>query len=255
MKYVFDDLVNIKRYLGNNDIVLLLDFDLTLSPLVMNPKNAVLPQSTRTILEKVSRVVPTVVITGRTIQDVKKRINIPGIMYLGNHGLEYEIKGVTKNINIPALPMGGLKKIKKELLKLKRKYSGVLVEDKNFTLALHYRLISSKNQPLLLLDIRTVENNLKKYNLRGVLYKRTFEVRPDIKENKGTSSLFAIKKLGNPRKVIYIGDGKTDEDAFRALPNGITIKVGKANRSAAKYYLHNVSEVRKFLFWLLSLRD
>ena len=102
-------------------------------------------------------------------------------------------------------------------------------------------------------DIEKINLGLKKYNFHGVLYKKTFEVRPDIEKDKGTISLFIFKKLRSQRKIIYIGDGKTDEDAFRLLSRGVTIKVGKSKHSIAKYYVHNTNEVKKFLRWLLSL--
>jgi len=253
MKYVFQDIENIKKNIKAKGFVLFLDFDLTLSPLVKNPAEATFPKNTKNLLRKLLKYTQIVIVSGRALQDVKKRVNIPGIIYVGNHGLEYEVNGVVKSVSVQTLSRKGLEETKKKFLKLKRKHNGVLVEDKKFTLALHYRLISSKNQPLLLTDIKKINLGLKKYNLHGVLYKKTFEVRPDIEKDKGTISLFIFKKLRSQRKIIYIGDGKTDEDAFRLLSHGVTIKVGKSKRSIAKYYVRNTTEVRKFLQWLLSL--
>ena len=253
MKYVFQDIENIKRKIKAKRFILFLDFDLTLSPLVKNPADAILPENTKILLKKLLEYIRIVIVSGRALQDVKKRVNIPRVIYVGNHGLEHEINGVVKSIPIPILSRQGLEKTKKKLLKLKRKYNGVFVEDKKFTLALHYRLISPKNQPSLLADIKKINIELESYSLHGVLYKKTFEIRPNIRNDKGIISLFLVKKLDNHKNVIYIGDGKTDEDAFRLLKSGITIKVGKSRHSVAKYYVHNTNEVKKFLKWLLLL--
>ena len=253
MKYVFKDLAYIKNKLKNSNFALLLDFDLTLSPLAKNPARAILPDDTRTLLKKLSKHINIAVITGRTISDIKKRIKLSKITYIGNHGLEYEVKGTTKSAPLSALPKEGLKDVKKRFLNIKRKYSGVIVEDKKLTLALHYRLLLPQNKYAFMSDIKKIKINLEKYSLRGILYKKTLEVKPEGKENKGTASLFILKKFGNPKQVIYIGDGKTDEDAFRALPQGITIRVGKSKHSLAKYYLNNTKEVKKFLMWLFPI--
>ena len=253
MKYVFKDLENIKNKLKKHNFVLLLDFDLTLSPLVKNPANAILPKDTRILLKKLADKIHVVIITGRTLQDIKKRIKLNNIMYIGSHGLEYEVKGVTKTIQLSTLSNQGLKDTKKKFLQIKRKYSGVIVEDIKLTLALHYRLLLPQDKSVFLADIKKIQMGLEKYNLSGTIYKKTLEVRPKIKEDKGTASLFMLKKFGNPKQVIYIGDGKTDEDAFRALPQGITIRVGKSKQSLAKYYVRDIREVKKFLVYLLSI--
>mgnify|MGYP001616814615 CR=1 FL=1 len=88
MKYVFKDLVNIKKKIKKSGFTLLLDFDLTLSPLSKNPNNAFLPKDTKDILKKIISYVPVVVITGRKLSDIKRKVNIKNMLYVGNHGLE-----------------------------------------------------------------------------------------------------------------------------------------------------------------------
>ena len=253
MKYVFKDLANIKNKLKKSNSILLLDFDLTLSPLAKNPANATLPDDTKILLKKLSKHINIAVITGRTINDIKKRIKLSEITYIGNHGLEYEVEGITKSTQLSIKSKKGLKDTKKKFLNIKRKYSGVIVEDKKLTLALHYRLLLPQDKFAFLADIKKIKMGLEKYGLRGILYKKTLEVRPETKEDKGTASLFILKKFGNHKQVIYIGDGKTDEDAFRVFPHGITIRVGKSKQSLAKYYVRDTREVKKFLVWLLSI--
>src|SRR3989338_3090881 len=218
MKYVFKDLANIKKKLQESNFVLLLDFDLTLSPLAKNPAKAILPNDTRILLKKLSKYIHIAVITGRTIKDIKKRIKLYSLTYVGNHGLEYEVGGVARSSQLLVESKKGLKDIKKKFLNIKRKYSGVLIEDKKLGLALHYRLLLSQDKFAFMADIKKIQTEIKNYGLRGILYK---------------------------------GDGKTDEDAFRALHKGITIRVGKSKHSVAEYYVNSTKEVKKFLVWLL----
>lgn len=252
MQYVFDCLDKIGKELIKSKWVLLLDFDLTLSPLAKNPANAVLPEDTKILLKKLSFKIPVAIITGRAVYDIKKRVGLRKIIYVGNHGLEYEI-GYSKKIFIHDSSQKGLKYVKREFTKLAKKYEGVILEDKKFSIAFHYRLLPAIYQTALMTDLKKLRAKIKKNNLTETLYKKTLEIKPDIKENKGTASLFILKKFGKKNKAIYIGDGKTDEDAFLALPHDITIKVGKSQHSAAKYYLRNVKDVGRFLKWLLLL--
>ena len=257
MKYFFKHKIQIERKLNARAPVLFLDFDLTLSPLARNPNHAFLPVATKNVLKEISAHIPVVVITGRKLSDIKKRVGIKTLIYIGNHGLEHEKSGITKSAPLSILPKNGLKKIKYKFLNLAKKYPGVLVEEKKFTIALHYRLLPRENKSAFLIEVKKIHPSLKKHGLRGSFDKKTFDVRPDTKTNKGTACLWVLETLQNKshKKLtpIYIGDGKTDEDAFRALPQGITIRVGKSKHSYAEYYVSNVGEVRKFLVWLLKL--
>lgn len=259
MKYVFQDLANLKKRIKKSNFILLLDFDLTLSPLAKNPNRAFLPKSTKEKLRKFVSYVPVVIITGRELIDIKKKVNIKGMLYVGNHGLEHNLNKKYKTyIPIPVKKV--LLKAKKELVKKCKTYSDVVFEDKKYAFAFGYRLVRKNKIKSLEYIFRKTMKDIKHDGLlEARLEKKTFEIRPKVKVNKGTACLLALKTIQNKldRKVIpiYIGDGKTDEDAFRVLSRGITIKVGKSKSSLANYYLHNTQEVKKFLAWLLSFQE
>jgi trehalose-phosphatase len=258
MKYVFKDLPNIKNRLKKHNLALLLDFDLTLSPLAKNPNQAFLPKTTKDNLGKIAPQIPVVIITGRKLSDIKKKVNIKNILYIGNHGLEHSLNKKYEVVPLSIDTKNALLKAKKELIKICKIYPEIIFEDKKYSLALGYRLIK-KNQ------IRPLECIFKKIQkeinheglLEARLDKKTFELFPLMKVNKGTASLLVLKKLKNKfhKKFtpIYIGDGQTDEDAFLSLKkNGITIRVGKKVKSSAKWYLNSQKEVNFFLKWLSS---
>jgi trehalose-phosphatase len=80
---------------------------------------------------------------------------------------------------------------------------------------------------------------------------RVFEIRPAVGWTKGSALRWIKDRLPDPDVlVLYVGDDITDEDAFRAIADAITIKVGEASATAARYKLNGPAEVRKLLEWL-----
>ena len=258
MKYVFKDIQNIKDRLNKHNFVLLLDFDLTLSPLVKNPNHAFLPKNTKDNLKKIVSKIPVVIITGRKLSDIKKRVNLKNILYVGNHGLEHNLNKKYEIIPLSISIKKALLETKKELIRICKIYPELVFEDKKYSLALGYRLIRKNKIHSLKSIFRKIQKDIERDSLLEIrLNKKTFELLPKVKANKGTACLLALKITQNRlyKKLIpiYVGDGQTDEDAFVVLKkDGITIRVGKDNKSSAKWYLKNQKEVSLFLKWLLS---
>ena len=180
------------------------------------------------------------------------------MFYIGNHGLEHNLNKEEKTfISVPIKKV--LFEVRKELVKKCKTYSGIVFEDKKYAFAFGYRLAGKdKVKSLESIFRKTIKDINHGGLLEARLEKKTFEIRPKIKVNKGTSCILALKFIQNKsgRKVvpIYIGDGQTDEDAFSIIQkSGITIRVGKNNKSSAKWYLRNQKEVDYFLEWLLSI--
>jgi len=234
-------------------LLLFLDYDGTLTPIVAKPHLAKLTRSRRAFLKKISRnpeVILTVV-SGRQLKDLKKLVGLSGIYYAGNHGFEM-IGPKTKTIHPKAkaaIPV--LRKIKAELIKRLKGIKGVLVEDKKLTLSLHYRLVKTPQvKKVSRIFKQIVKPYIKSKKIRITSGKKVFEVRPNVNWNKGQAVLWFLKKLAQGKKAlpVYIGDDTTDEDAFKALKKrGLTIRVGKQKGSAAKYFIKNVDQVYKLL--------
>src|SRR6266542_634681 len=94
-------------------------------------------------------------------------------------------------------------------------------------------------------------------SLRKIDGKKVYELLPNIDWDKGKAVLWLLEKLGleHPNtRPIYIGDDRTDEDAFRALEQrGVGILVSEEPRvTAASYSLRDPSEVERFLSELIA---
>ena len=233
-------------------VFLFLDFDGTLSPIVSSPYQAKISPKIKSILKNISSRPKFIVavISGRMLDDIRKRVGIKNISYAGNHGLSIFIKEKKRYLkpNIKQYTIL-LKKLKIKLFSLKRQ--GAVIEDKNVILAVHYRNVG-KNE--LRLFRKKFKEIITPYLLEGRLRlargKKVVEIRPNIDFNKAEAVNFFENKFHKTKNdiTIYIGDDVTDEDVFRYLRRGgISIRVGKKKRSFAKYFLRNQSQVKALL--------
>lgn len=256
MDYLFDKWSKLSKDLSNKFIFLFLDYDGTISPIADAPNRAVISKQTKGLLQKIAlrpnRKVA--IISGRALEDIKNRIGLKNIIYVGNHGLEVE--GPNIEFQYPLAPgyRSIIRNIDKGLKHGLRGLKGVLIENKSICLSLHYRLAKKKDIPLIKAIFKGATlPYIVSEKVKMSSGKKLLEVKPPVNWNKGSvaKSLLAIQKDFLKSKSIisiYIGDDLTDEDAFKALrKKEITIFVGKPRASLAKYYLKNTSEVIKFL--------
>lgn len=232
--------------------ILLLDYDGTLSPIVQAPELAVLPADTAALLRSLSKFFKVAVISGRSLINVKKLVGLKGIYYAGNHGLEIDGPGAKLIRHEAKLARPVITEICEKLQEGVRGIKGAIVEDKGLTASVHFRLVKGEGLRRLKSIFRdTVEPFVNTGLVRVTSGKKVFEIRPNVDWNKGKAAVWIINSVDPNGKLvpIYIGDDRTDEDAFLALKKkGITILVTKNPRkSNAKFFLRNVGEVKIFL--------
>jgi len=256
MRYLFDDWDKIKKNLNNKFIALFLDYDGTISPIVDKPERAFISKETKQLLWKLlkSPRCKLAIISGRALKDIKKKVNIPGIVYVGNHGLEINGPKIRFESPISLRYKAILKQIKSDLIKKLSSIKGVILEDKGLSLSIHYRLVDKK----YITKVKAiVQEATILYAIRNKIKikpgKKVLEIRPPLEWDKGKTVLWLLGgqkfALGDkPIMPIYIGDDISDEDAFMALrKKGLTICVGIPKSSKAKYYLKDTKEVLEFL--------
>src|SRR4051812_2155332 len=148
------------RFSGNGEfrrgsLLLGLDFDGTLAPIAAKPKLACLPQRNRRLLEALvgRNNVVVVIVSGRSLADVKTKVNVPGVYHAGNHGLEIEGPD-GKWIHPQAKEVQRMvRTLARDVSATLGRFPGLLLEDKGLTLSLHYRLLPKNLPSAPLLDV------------------------------------------------------------------------------------------------------
>jgi trehalose-phosphatase len=236
-------------------VLLCLDYDGTLTHFVANPVGARLSsQMERSLLALAEdEAVSVAIVSGRDRADLQARVDVPGIIYVGNHGLEVSGPGFVFVEPTAAAYTEKLKTFAWQLTKKLEGIAGVVVDNKGLTISVHYRQAAPETWE----EVR----RLLHCALAGAIHpfiltpgEKVYEIRPRTYWNKGTAVNWIQEKLGKREVLpIYVGDDVTDEDAFKALVDGITVKVRPTQDTAARYTLAGVAEVRKFLEWLEDL--
>lgn len=241
------------------NVVVFLDYDGTLTPIVESPDKAVLSDYMREAVVKLADVCTVAVISGRDLQDVRDMVGIQNIFYAGSHGFDIagpkgrKIEFQQGKEFLPALDQA------EELLTEKLKtIDGALVERKRFSIAVHYRKVEDNAVERV---GELVDQVLEQVPcLRKSHGKKVYDLRPKINWNKGRALMWLLNALNlDNRNVIplYIGDDTTDEDAFKAVRDrGIGIVVTEEPRpTAATYVLKDPDEVGRFLEALTTIID
>jgi trehalose 6-phosphate phosphatase len=249
-------LEHVEEIAGASDgsLAIFLDYDGTLTPIVSRPDQAVLMDSTRAILRTLAAKMPVAILSGRDLDDVRQRVNIGAIVYAGSHGFDIAgPRGVRKEIATEFLP--GLDMVEQELGKQLAGIAGARAERKRFSIAAHYRNVNASDIPKV--ERAVSEVAARHRELRKMDGKKVYELLPDIDWDKGKAVLWLLENLGLERakvRPIYIGDDRTDEDAFRALEkSGVGILVSEEPRpTAARYSLKDPAEVERFLLELVA---
>jgi trehalose-phosphatase len=264
MKHLFKKWKDIGKILKGRKLLLFLDYDGTLAAIVDHYKSATILQESKMLLRQLTKnsECRVVIISGRALSDVKKRVGLKNIIYIGNHGLEVAGPGIPYMSFVETDTRRLFHKIKSDLAKRVGGIQGVLIEDKSLTLSIHYRLVRRKDLVLFKqLFLESIWIYFKNQKIDFYQGKKVFEIKPPVKWNKGDAALWLIKRLQNRdcrRKVlpIFIGDDATDETAFIALKHeGLCIRVGCAKTSEAQYCLRDINQVARFLEIILDFKD
>jgi trehalose 6-phosphate phosphatase len=244
-----------------NRIGLITDLDGTLSHIVPVPDAAQITPRNRELLASLhSKLALVAVVSGRSVIDLVTRVDLPGLVYVGNHGLERWVNGQTEiapEISAYRSSLEAAYDVLQSSL-----VSGMEIEDKGATLSVHYRrtpdpqAVATSFEP----KARSVADQFGLNLFHG---RMVFELRPPVEVNKGT----AFKDLVNQHALdaaVFLGDDTTDVDALRmaqllreqqtcycvglgVLSDGTPDSV----RDNADLLVSGVSDVETFLAWLL----
>lgn len=262
-EYLFDHLDAFEK-LKNNTTGIITDIDGTISEIAPTPDKAVVTPVMRDLLRRLlEKYKFAAVLSGRCVEDARRMVGVDGLLYVGNHGLEY-----LKDNEIYLDPqvekyLPAIKKVTKEIQGGKLcTLEGILFEDKGTCFTIHYRLCEDPEEVRKKI-LKTVENAESLKDLKIKEGRKILEIRPPIGHDKGTilQKLILENHLEN---VIYLGDDITDSDAFlklkelkeEGLIDGESVLVLSGEipdylRDNASFFVESVDEVVRFFRWLL----
>ncbi|XVF12635.1 hypothetical protein REPUB_Repub08aG0135900 [Reevesia pubescens] len=247
-------------------VIVFLDYDGTLSPIVEDPDKAFMSVEMRAAVREVAKYFPTSIISGRSRDKVKEFVQLNNVYYAGSHGLDImattrTMKSCDKKGNEGAfqpakLFLPAIQEISIELEDKIREIQGARIEDNRFCISVHYRQVPPEEHEILKEKVKCLVENRAEFCLTEG--KMVLEVRPSIEWNKGDALNYLLDTLGfsNAEDVLplYIGDDRTDEDAFKVISGrrqGFPIIVSSIPKDTRAWYsLHDPSEVLAFLLRL-----
>ncbi|OMO50026.1 Trehalose-phosphatase [Corchorus olitorius] len=255
-------------------VVVFLDYDGTLSPIVENPDKAFMSTDMRAAVREVAKYFPTSIISGRSRDKVKEFVQLSNVYYAGSHGMDImapprpraakpcgcDIKGIEGAFQPAKLFLPAIQEISLELEDKIREIQGARIEDNRFCISVHYRQVPPEDHEILKEIVKSLVENRPEF--RVTEGKMVLEVRPSIDWNKGDALNYLLDTLGlsSAKDVVplYIGDDRTDEDAFKVIAarrEGFPIIVSSTPRDTKAWYsLRDPSQVLAFLLRLAKWR-
>lgn len=229
------------------DWALFLDFDGSIVDIAPTPEAVVVPDCLPALLVALREALggAVAIVSGRPIVQIDGFLGTAVPAVAGLHGLERRraVGGIVRS----PLPRNDLRVVRALLEAFAAERPGILVEDKTYTLALHYRLAPSLRD-----DCRDVVSAALKDAPQGwqvIEGKCVFEIKP-VRRTKGTAiEAFMGEAPFLGRTPVFCGDDITDEDGFEVVNalGGVSIRVGEGSATRATVQAETVGEL---LDWL-----
>ncbi|MGH7217180.1 MAG: trehalose-phosphatase [Nitrospiraceae bacterium] len=252
MTYLFSDEGRLAlRALASRPILYAFDFDGTLARISPDRDTVKLSQSIYEGLSELANRLPCAIVSGRALSDLASRVDGVVPHLIGNHGLESPLTSPATLIRAENICEGWMKRLGTEFIQPLKNH-GAEVENKRYTLTLHYR---GANEParvrmalILLLDQLAPTPRL-------IFGKASVNVLPPGEGGKGPAALALMRHL-RQTGLFFIGDDETDEDVFE-LSEGLVmgVRVGPHEKSRAKYFINHQGEINDILHFLIHCID
>ena len=232
-------------------VVLALDFDGTLAPIVERPELAAIPVETSLLLRDLASIPKLVlaILSGRSIADLKSRVGLDCI-FVGNHGLEISGGGIHFVHDRARGLQQAVELACADLAAVHEGIPGVEIENKGFTATLHYRRAPDDLAGWIEATTRTILRPYRRWlEIRPA--RKAWEIRPRLNWNKGSALSMIVDHVGRGSLVICAGDDECDESMFRISPECISIQVGGRLHTSGRYSVDGPAELAAFLQHLL----
>lgn len=188
---------------------LFLDFDGVLAPIVPRPEDAVPPPETIAELERLAgRYALVAVVSGRAGDDVRSRVGVEGVRYVGSHGLELTPQAERWRRALAAFTADA-------------PWPERQIEPKGLSVAFHYRDRADEREAVR--ELERLAEAAREEGLVARFGRKILEVLPPVGSHKGTAVRRLLEEAGLVR-ALAAGDDTTDLDSFAAL-DGLELAV------------------------------
>jgi trehalose 6-phosphate phosphatase len=235
-----------------NECALLLDIDGTLLDLAPTPREVwVPPDLAKTLPRLLARTSGALaMVSGRSINDIDLIFAPMQFPAVGGHGAEMRLSPEDESVSSHAPPMD--KELKRRLAAIARLSPGILLEDKGYSLALHYRLAPHAEKAIYE-AVSLIRADLPNAPIEVMPGKSVCEIK-----HSGFTKATGVKELMTHapfkgRRPVFIGDDVTDESVFAIMPDfdGLAFSVGRRARGVTGHF----DEPRDVRAWLAHLLD
>jgi trehalose-phosphatase len=242
----------LQRQLAGKNLILFLDFDGTLAPIVARPADAKIPAATLTALRRLAQSprVALGIVSGRGLRRLRQLVRLKGIYWIGSHGWEW---GLPDNIHRSQATPAEARLLRSVAAQLRRALQGlphIRIKRKPVGVAVHYRsapLAQAREACSRVAQLARRHSS----RLRLLAGKKVLELLPAGAPSKGAavrSVVTRIRSRGNFPVLIYAGDDATDESVFACMGRrDISIHVGARSHSRARFSLGSPRQVCRFL--------
>jgi trehalose 6-phosphate phosphatase len=228
------------------DWALFLDVDGTLLDLAATPDQVEVPDDLPDILGALHGLLGGAValVSGRPIADLDRFFAPLRLPAAGQHGAELRATALGEIVRAPPPP--GLAEVIVRLRRFAASRPGVLVEDKNASVAVHFRRTPQYRDEIEKLTREIAAENDAMQVLEGVM---AFDVKPRSVDKGRAVAWFMHRPPFSGRVPVFVGDDRTDEDGFAAVAEraGYAIQVGTARPRVAASHIPAPAGVRQWL--------
>jgi trehalose 6-phosphate phosphatase len=242
-----DDLA---RRLG--ECAVLLDIDGTLLDLAPTPREVWVPPGLANTLKRLHEKTSgaLALVSGRSLNDIDLIFAPEQFPAVGGHGAEMRVSSDSEAVAVHAPPMD--KELKRRLAAIAKLSPGILLEDKGYSLALHYRLAPHAEKAIYE-AVSLIRADLPSAPIEVLPGKCVCEIK-----HSGFTKATGVRELMTHepfrgRRPFFIGDDVTDESVFAIMPDfgGLAFSVGRRAQGVAGHF----DEPRDVRAWLARLVD
>src|SRR5690348_8621 len=234
-----------------SETAVLLDIDGTLLDLMPTPREVWVPpglaKTLKRLLERTNGALALV--SGRSLNDIDLIFAPDVFPAVGGHGAEMRLDPDSESVAAHAPPMD--KELKRRLAAIAKLSPGILLEDKGYSLALHYRLAPHAEKAIYA-AVSLIRADLPNAPIEVLPGKCVCEIKHSgFTKASGVRELMAHEPFRG-RRPLFFGDDVTDETVFAIMPDfdGVAFSVGRRARGVAGHF-DAPNDVREFLARLL----